>query len=304
MVQLATKTLQKINDILIKDQGASFRGFLEKLMPHAGDAYSTDETPFRKHLGASLIGRKCSRELWYSFRWARLVRHEGRMVRLFNRGHLEEPRFVAMLLAIGCQVWQFDQNNKQWRISDVFGHFGGSLDGVALNIPDIPNEPCLTEFKTHSDKSFSNLVKAGVKIAKPEHYVQMQIYMRKMKLNYALYLAVNKNNDDIYGEIINVEIEIGDRYLDRAKFIILEQKVPEKISNNPSWYECAFCDYKPICHGKDVPATNCRTCAFSTVHISGGGSWFCTKNSEFLTPEQQLNGCPQYKLNQEIKQSI
>ena len=38
--------------------------------------------------------------------------------------------------------------------------------------------------------------------AKPEHYVQMQMYMNKMKLNYGLYFAVNKNDDSIHGEIV------------------------------------------------------------------------------------------------------
>lgn len=303
-MRIATKTIEAINSALEKDQGAVFRGFLEKLMPHAGDAYSTDETPFRKHLGASLIGRKCSRELWYSFRWSRKVKHNGRMIRLFNRGHLEEPRFVAMLLTIGCSVWQFDVNGKQWRISDASGHFGGSLDGVALGIPDIPEEPCLTEFKTHSDKLFSALVKEGVKLAKPEHFVQMQVYMRKMKLSYALYMAVNKNNDEIHAEIVTVETDVADRYLDRAIFIIEERAAPEKLSSNPSWFECKFCDYKPICHGKDIPAVNCRTCEYALPDLENTSLWKCNRHNISLSVEKQLAGCENYTINQQIKKPI
>lgn len=302
---LATKTLEAINAALHKDQGAKFRGHLEKLMPLAGDAYSTDETPFRKHLGASLIGRKCSRELWYSFRWSRHTKHEGRMIRLFNRGHLEEPRFVAMLLTIGATVWQLDANNKQWRIVGSYGHFGGSLDGVAIGIPDLAlDEPCLTEFKTHNDNSFSKLQKEGVKSAKLEHYIQMQIYMHKMNLKYALYMAVNKNNDEMYAEIIQLEDSTAMRYLDRATFIIESKEAPEKISASPSWHECRFCDYKAICQGKDLPAVNCRTCANSTISINGGGEWVCAKTNEILTVEKQLVGCDNYRLNEQIKKRI
>jgi hypothetical protein len=62
----------------------------------------------REHLGASVIGRKCHRELWYSYRWADIIVHEGRMVRLFERGHLEEYRFCAILEGMGCRVVTYD----------------------------------------------------------------------------------------------------------------------------------------------------------------------------------------------------
>ena len=41
------------------------------------------------------------------------------MLRLFNRGHIEEARFIAMLLTIGMPVYQQDAEGKQFRI-----HFG------------------------------------------------------------------------------------------------------------------------------------------------------------------------------------
>lgn len=58
----------------------------------------------RNHLGASLIGRECSRYLWYVFRWVYHKQFDGRMYRLFNRGHREEDRFCEWLRGIGCIV--------------------------------------------------------------------------------------------------------------------------------------------------------------------------------------------------------
>src|SRR6266540_1462894 len=117
----AVKTLEAINAALEKDQGARFRGLLHEAMREAvdlkSDAFRDEEDAFRSHLGASMIGRECARELWYAFRWATARREGGRMVRLFNRGHLEEPRFVALLRMIGCAVWQYDENKKQFRVA-------------------------------------------------------------------------------------------------------------------------------------------------------------------------------------------
>lgn len=66
----------------------------------------------RNHLGASLIGRECSRYLWYVFRWCHHHKFDGRKQRLFNRGHREEDRFIEWLEGIGAKVWTHDFQAK------------------------------------------------------------------------------------------------------------------------------------------------------------------------------------------------
>lgn len=90
-------------------------------------------------------------------------------------GDLAEARFVADLRAIGCTVYEVDENGKQFAIEALGGHFGGHMDGAALGIPEAPKTWHVTEFKTHSAKSFAKLQKDGVQKAKPQHYAQMQI---------------------------------------------------------------------------------------------------------------------------------
>ena len=303
MTILAVKTTEAINTALVSDQGAKFRGLLKKLMPKASDAYSTDNDPYRAHLGASLLGRKCNRELWYSFHWTTRPNFEGRILRLFNRGHLEEPRIVALLEMIDCTVWQADANGKQFRISGYKGHFGGSLDAVIRGCPDIPDEPILGEFKTHNDKSFIKLKAEGVLKAKYEHYVQMQMYMAKMALRWALYIAVNKNDDEIYAELIQCKPDEVERQEKRAVFVINSVVAPARINQSPGWHECRFCDHKPVCHGTAAPDKNCRTC----VHIAvlDNGLMGCTNPEKsksmaplILSKEEQLAGCAYYVLNQ------
>lgn len=292
----AEKLLKKFEEVMMADQGASYRVNLQKVLPHIGDAYRGEDSPFREHLGASIIGDKCARSIWYSFRWAKAPKFSGRLLRLFNRGHLEEGRLIALLLTIGVEVYQQDENGKQFRISDAGGHFGGSGDGVAVGIPDLPaGVPALLEFKTHSLKSFEKLKDEGVRSAKFQHFIQMQMYMRKMQLSVALYIGVCKNDDDLWPELVVLDTEIADQFLDRARNIIESRTPPARINNSPGWYECKWCDYYSICHLKDTPARNCRTCKFAEAR--NDGKWYCNSNanSEVLSKEKQLTGCDLYE---------
>lgn len=297
-IVLATKTLEAIEDVVFKDQGATYRGWLGKVIGHVGDAYRDTEESFRSHLGASLIGKICAREIWYGFHWATKPSFSGRMLRLFNRGHLEEARFLALLLSIGCQVYQQDEHGKQFRIRAEGGHFGGSGDGVVIGLPDLaPGTPALVEFKTHGEKSFKELASKGVQEAKFEHYIQMQVYMRKMGLAVALYLAVNKNNDELYGEIVTLDVIIADQFLDRAAKIIWMTSPPAMINKSVGWFDCKFCDQKPVCKMKKEPEVNCRTCDFSLP--AEDAQWHCGKTNSMIPKEVQLVGCESY-----IKSSV
>lgn len=78
----------------------------------------------------------------------------------------------------------------------------------------------MLEFKTHAAKSFVDLVAKGVQRSKPQHYAQMQIYMRLTGMTRAMYLAVNKDNDDLYVERVEVDGDFADRLLAKAGRII------------------------------------------------------------------------------------
>lgn len=301
-INKASKTLAAIENAIRADQGAAYRQHLQQVLPHIGDAYRGHDEPFRTHLGASVIGGECGRAIWYGFHWATKPEFGGRILRLFNRGHLEEGRFIAALLTIGVQIFQQDEHGKQFRISDVGGHFGGSGDGVAVGIPDLPQgTPCLLEFKTHNDKSFKKLATDGVRAAKFEHYVQMNVYMRKMGLPVALYGAVNKNDDDFYMEIVTLDTATADQFIDRARTVIMMRTAPAKVNNSPGWFACSWCDHKPVCHLGAAPARNCRTCVHSVPEEDG--NWYCCRPTypdgggagDLLTKEIQRVGCDEYK---------
>lgn len=250
---------------------------------------------FRKHLGASIIGRKCARQIWYSFRWALNIKYKARVLRIFERGEKEEYRFIKWFADAGIQI--FNENpktGKQFRIKDVDGHFGGSLDGTGIGIPDLPAQPFVTEFKTHNEKSFKSLLVDKLKKAKPEHYVQLNLYVYKKSLKWGLYCAVNKNDDSLYFELIYVDKKNAQKYINRAKQIIYTDEPPIRINNDPRWFECLYCDYRLICHGYDVPAINCRTCAHSSPIKKG--LWSCQLKLKNILMKPEL-GCTSHIYN-------
>lgn len=306
-IHLALQTKALINKMIEEDQGSRYRGWLGKVIPHMDDAFREGDEPFRTHMGASLIGEECPRSIWYGWRWATRPYFDGRILRLFNRGHLEEARFIAMFLMIGCQVFQQDANGKQFRISHAEGHFGGSGDGVVVGLPELnAGQACLLEFKTHSDKSFQELVKKGVREAKPQHYVQMQVYMRKMCLAVALYGAVNKNNDEIHLEYVFVDGALADQYLDRGEKLVWMNEPPTGISTSPGFFKCRFCNHRPVCQMGKEPDLNCRTCEYSKP--VPGPAWVCTNpanadllgNPVVIDKAQQFTGCTKYEKHRSL----
>ncbi len=252
----------------------------------------------RKHLGASLIGRECARELWYTFRWAKHKSFDGRMQRLFQRGHLEEWRFIEYLEGIGAVITAVDETqpvgadgeHPQIRISGCGGHFGGSLDGEVILPPEYGySKPMICEFKTFATKPFSELTRDGVRVKKHEHFSQMSIYGLKRKRKYGLYMAVNKNDDDLHIEIVELDWELGQRLEAKAERIILSQTPPPKLSETITFQKCAYCDMKDVCHQAAAYEKNCRSCKFAQPIDNKG--WHCQGYNATIPEDVIAKGC-------------
>ena len=256
-------------------------------------AYEADrEDGRRPHLGASQIGKSCERALWYDFRWTTPARFPGRMLRLFETGQLEEARLVKNLRRIGATVLEVDpETGRQWRVGALGGHFGGSLDGVALGLPEAPKTWHVLEFKTHSLKSFRELVAKGVAEAKPQHWAQMQVYMHLTGLTRAMYLAVCKDTDGLHVERVHADGDAAERLLVKAGRIIHAARPPARISEDPSWFECRFCDHHELCHGEAAAAVSCRSCLHATP-VEGG--WTCARWEQGLDVDTQRQGCDRH----------
>lgn len=220
---------------------------------------------FRRHLGASIIGHECARYLFNAFRWIKAEKVEGRIRRLWDRGHKEEPRMIAWLKMIGFGIEEFDPEEDeltQFRIEGSQGHFGGSLDTLAT-LPErfgLGPLKLLTEYKTHNDKWFKELKKQGLLKAQPKHYKQMCSYGRAYGLRYGLYCAVNKNDDELYYEVVELDWDQADDLYRKADYIVFSDTIPPRISDQPTFYKCKMCPQIGVCHLGEPADLNCRSC--------------------------------------------
>lgn len=275
------------------------RSKLAKRIKDDVDEFSVNEFSEdpRTHLGASIIGHDCAAYAWSVFRWLRFEKFDGRMYRLFNRGHEEETRFVRWLRGIGFDVREVDpETEKQFRIVGSQGHFGGSLDGMC-KAPARYNLPhwliLLNEFKTHNAKSFRKLVKDGVQKAKPQHYRQMCSYGRAYNFEFGLYCAVNKDDDDLYFEVVKLDFRQADDLFRKADGIVFAKTRPPKIAQTEAFYECKTCDFVGLCHRGEAPMKNCRSCEHA-VPIENA-QWFCQVHNGVIPPDFIIQGCDSWR---------
>lgn len=247
----------------------------------------------RKHLGASIIGDECRRKLWYHFRWVKQELFEGRMLRLFQDGNRQEAEFIKMLRGIGFDVKEIDPDtDKQFRIKLIAGQYGGSCDGKAI-MPFLPNFHILLEFKTHNSKSFLYLKNKGsVKLAKPQHYAQMCGYGKEMNLKYGLYCAKNKNDSDLYFELVDLDWNYAVELERKAYDVITAENPPNRIAENPAFFQCNFCTYRGVCHEGEPVAINCRSCRYAKP--VDDAKWFCQLYNGEIPEDFIAKGCDKH----------
>lgn len=246
----------------------------------------------REHLGASEMGEPCWRKLYYKFRWVKLEKFNGRMMRLFNVGHQAETRFIEYLRGIGFEVRALDEDGKQFRISNHCGHYGGSLDGMCkapARYQISEDIIFLDEFKTNGTGAGFNSVDDGVAKAKPKHFKQMCQYGYKMNLKYGLYLIENKNDSAIKVKIVELDWNLGRQLEDKAGKIIFATEPPAKCSENPAFVDCTRCVFQGICHNGDPVEKNCRSCRFAMP--TDDAQWFCSRYNNIIPNYFIPQGC-------------
>jgi len=302
-MKLATKTLAAIDAALEFDDGLQYRKLMQDILPTIEGAYSSYNFPFSVNVGMGTFGTACARKIWYSFRWCTIEKFGAKMQRLFNRGHLEEGRMLALIYLInGAKVQIHDDDGRQLVAKGHSGHTRGALDGVLWNLPDFPADvPILWEAKTHNQKHFVPLTKKGVEVAHPKHYIQMQQYMGEMSINVGLYMATNKNTDELHLEVIDFDQENYLYNRDRVDEIVMSFHPPQRINESVGFFKCKFCKHRGVCHYDEEPERNCRTCRHARVVTVDADNpvagWKCghPEGGAVLDKNQQFAGCGAYE---------
>ena len=223
------------------------------------------------------------------------------MARLFKVGHNAEPEIVKFFKETGWTIYDVDPARKdkplpQWKATDFDGHMTMYLDSIGSHPTITGGKNVLLEYKTYNTKRFSALVNkpGGIPVNDDKYYAQVCIYLKHFDLPYCVFYAVNKNDSDVYIEIIERNDKEADHYLRRAEDIINSQSRPKKISNTATYWECKMCEFAGICHGSDMPDFNCRSCVNASP--APDGNWHCRVWGKEIPGEKEiLEGCASYE---------
>lgn len=244
----------------------------------------------RNYLGASSVGHAltCKRRTWLSWRKVCVESFDGRTLRLFRTGHLQEDRIILELIDAGYRFVGAASGmgtQTQIRVEAFQGLFSGHADGLIAT----PNGPwMLFECKTASKSSFAQHVGGKrsepkpVQDVKPVHYAQIQVYMGLLRAgqmpegvegdapSQALYLVINKDNEQIHCEIVDFDQDYFDMLGGVIREVLTATEPPPKPFRRPDYKACMYCPAQAFCwEGQDGQEV-CGTCTYFSVDIETG----------------------------------
>lgn len=267
----------------------------------------------RPYLGASQIGQPCSRALWYSFHWTlpRTIPAAG--LRRIQDGFRGEKIMIGWLRSVaGIELWTEDETGGQIGIDDCAGHFRGHLDGVIQGILQSPKTPHVWEHKVCNEAKVNQLKKlklekgekAALQLWDETYFAQAQVYMRGTELTRHYLTVATPGCRDVVSCRTNYDKKAAESIIKRAESIITADRPPLKISENPAWHICKFCDYSGLCHGQSLPLVNCRTCAHSTAMMAGNAAWQCEHHHRSIDVATQSAACPNHVWHPDLLANI
>ena len=236
------------------NSSSSLSGQITALVDLGMRRLHSEEMP-RDYLGASRLGVSCARALQYEFAKAPVDPGrdaDGRLLRIFRRGHVMEDCMVDWLRAAGFDLRTRKANGDQFGFSAAGGRLQGHIDGVIVGGPEGFTYPALWENKCLGSKSWRDLEKSGLAVAKPVYAAQVAIYQAYLELHEqpAIFTAVNADTMEIYTELVPFDAALAQRMSDRALTVISATEAGELLPrafHDPTHFECRMCAWQDRC---------------------------------------------------------
>jgi hypothetical protein len=225
---------------------------------NAGMQQARASQPERQYLGASRLGVACERALQFEYAKASVDHGRdipGRMLRIFERGHVMEDCMGAWLRDAGFDLRTRKADGEQFGFSVADDRLQGHIDGVIVGGHEGFAYPALWECKCLGNKSWSDLDKKGLAISKPVYAAQVAIYQAYLELHEhpAIFTALNADTMEIYTELVPFDSALAQRMSDRAVKVITATEAGELLPrafNDETHFECRMCAWQVRCWRK------------------------------------------------------
>lgn len=212
--------------------------------------------PKRAYLGGSRLGEGCSRALQYEYEGAPTEKpFTGLTLRIFEAGHMLEAAAARWIRAAGIELKTEKDDGSQFGFNVAKGRIRGHVDGVAVSGPAAFGPyPFLWENKGLGAKSWNEVVKKGVAVARPVYAAQVAIYQAYMDLADvpALFTAINRDTLEIHAERLPFDAKLAQEASDRGVHILQASDAGERlprIAASPDHFQCRMCSFANRCWG-------------------------------------------------------
>lgn len=195
----------------------------------------------RNYIGASSIGSDCLRQIWYGYQGFEAGEIPAATRRTWDIGKHLEGLILDWLESAGLEISRSWMDLKSQNVKQFQGH----LDSVWIKKGEAF---AIIEVKTAKDSSFKIFVNKGVKIWNPQYYAQVQSYMGMSSIHSAYILVLNKDNSDIFDELVTFDEKFYKGLEDKALMISSSNIEPPRINGSALWYQCKLCKYNKECH--------------------------------------------------------
>lgn len=177
---------------------------------------------------------RCNRSIFFKFKNAPREEIDPRLLRLFDHGDYIQMQILNSLFSIGVV-----------RASEIRIPPQEIISGRADAIVTLDNELYVVDFKSMNSMIFKNL-----KEPKEENVNQLQLYLHYFKIPKGMLLYVNKDTSELKEFVVEYDKIRAKNLLENLKKLkkkIEANKIPERLPDFPSNWQCRYCPFKDIC---------------------------------------------------------
>jgi hypothetical protein len=214
--------------------------------------------PRRSYLGASSLGDRCDRKLWYQFTGAPSEPRRASLIYAAEDGHRTEALVIERLRMLpDIQLWDRGEDGRQIGFTDMDGKFAGHLDGIIKGLRQAPATSHVFEVKCCNEKKYQEFINARTKFGEKQtlqnwdytYYCQALIYMDYLDLDRH-YLVVATPGGRAMSSCRTEAVPAHAKGLrEKARRIIAAKEPPARMMEDPSYYLCKWCSFRDHCHG-------------------------------------------------------
>lgn len=200
----------------------------------------------RRYIGASGIGKKCNRAIWYGFVGAERESPPPALKTTFEIGKRLEGLLLDYMQEANLNVVRpTEENNHLFYQDEEIALFQGHADAILI----MPGGECaIVEIKTAKSSSFAQFKNKGLREWQESYYAQLQSYLGMSGYKRGVLLAINKDTSELHHEWVNYDDVYYHELRTKAAVISVCEEPPEKLNANAIYYVCNKCEFRKICH--------------------------------------------------------